>query len=452
MNTDKRLILIVDTDEILRNGMRLILEAENFLIEEACDGKEALEIMKDKSFSLIISDFEMPELDGVQLLAHTKSKCHSKFMLISDMSTALQARQAFQLGADAFLNKPFSKSEFLKNVVDALSSGEIKESLQQQESEYIQVPITEFITGSTLKVDIYLRLSDNKSLKVGRKGEKADQAQLQAFMKKGVNWLYMRKQDFAFYVGFNIVLAQKAHSKDSIECAKKIRLTMHITSNLISQLKRAGVDRQQLEDTSNVVINAVELISSSPDTMKLLENMDIEGSLPAHSIAVSIWSCLIAKELGWTGQSTFFKIAICGLFHDVGTKEIDDPLANKSRFELTKKEVKMVEGHTLRGRDILQSVPGIPNDVVTVALQHHELYRGGGYPYGLKYQEIHPLSLLVSLADRFCEIMAYNERDAGLKSAFEQLNFNRRDFDPAHFKALSRILENAKVKKAADAA
>lgn len=442
MQEIKKLILIVDGDEILRNGMRLLLEMQGYTVEEACNGKEAVEILNDRSFDLVISEFEMPELDGIQLLDHVKAKTQSRFLLTSEHSIALQAKQALQLGADQFLNKPFSRNDFSKAVEDAFKGAE-NQILNSLDLDYVQVPIDEFVTGTVLKVDLFLRISDKKYLKIGHKGGSIEQNQIQAYKDKGLNWLYMRKPDFAFYVGFNISLAQQVHSEKKIECARKIRLTMHVTETLISQLRRAGLNRQELEDTSNVIINAVELIQTDANTLKLLESMEIGGSLPAHCIAVSIWSCLIAKKLGWSGQSTFFKIAICALFHDIGQKELDDNILSKPRFELNRQEVKIFEGHTTRGRDILMSVPGMPEDIITVALQHHELYRGGGFPHGLKFQQIHPLASLVGLADRLCEILKHSEKDARIVAAYEQLYPFAKDFDPTYFKALTEVIKSA---------
>lgn len=444
----KKLMLVVDDDDIMRNGMRTILESLGHEVHEAVNGKEAIAMITNQTYTLIVSDFEMPQIDGVQLLRFVKQKTPSRFLLLSEFSTALQSRQAYQLGADGFLNKPFNKEDFLKAILMSLSKKE-GDQVISDELDYIQVPLVEFITGSVLKVDLYLRISSSKYLKIGNKGAKVEKEQFEAYLRKGVTWLYMRKEDFALYVGYNIALAQKVHNNEGIEYAKKIRLTMHITETLISQLRSAGLNRQQLEDTSNVVMNAVELVLSSKDTLKLLESMEVNGALPAHSVATSIWACLIAKQMNWSGHSTFFKIAICSIFHDVGTKEIDESLLNKPRFELSRTEVKVVEGHTTRGRDILQSVPGMPEDAPIVALQHHEMYRGNGYPYGLKFQQVHPLALLIGLADRFCEILKDSGGDPGISHAFEQLNLSRRDFAPEYFNALLAILQGAKIKTTA---
>lgn len=456
MGTAKR-VLIVEDDEILRHGMRLILEAgAGYQVEEAANGREGKECLEQGIFDLVVSDVEMPVMDGVQLLDFVKRNGNSRFLMISEVSHALQFRQAISLGADYFLNKPFSKDDFLSAVQSALNPAQ-GEQARSVEADFVPVPLTDFITGSILRVDLFVRLSDRKFLKIGNKGGTFSQERALAYQAKGVRWFYMMKADFAAYVGFNINIAQMVHSTERIEYARKIRVTMHVTETLIAQLRRSGLNRGQLENASNVVMNAVELITSNPSTLKLLQSMETSGTLPAHSITVGIWACLIARQMKWDGHSTYFKLAICALFHDVGEKELDAEMQNKARFEMSKQDRKIHEGHVLRGRDILQSVPGMPEDAALVALQHHELCSGGGYPYGMKRHQIHPFARLISLADAVCDLLKGSdpEKIIDFRDVFRTLMQNARDFDPVFLSALGEVLapEDApKLERPANAA
>jgi HD-GYP domain-containing protein (c-di-GMP phosphodiesterase class II) len=189
-------------------------------------------------------------------------------------------------------------------------------------------------------------------------------------------------------------------------------------------------------------MNAVEMISMNMSTLKLLESLEVLGSLPSHSIGVAIWSCLIARHVGWAGESTYFKLAVSALFHDIGEREMPDEIAGKARFELTKEERKLIEAHTFRGRDILQSVPGMPEDAAAVALQHHELVSGGGYPYSLKFDQIHPFARLISVADHFCELIRHEaaNKKFDYREIFAKLDENRRDYDTTFLQALGDIV------------
>ena len=62
-------ILVADDDRVVRLLCRAALEAEGFTVEEAEDGQKALDLIIDKDFDLLLTDMEMPNLDGMSLLA-----------------------------------------------------------------------------------------------------------------------------------------------------------------------------------------------------------------------------------------------------------------------------------------------------------------------------------------------------------------------------------------------
>src|SRR5512137_1306395 len=61
-------ILIVDDEEIIRESLSFILKKEGYRVQEAANGKAALELVKKDSFDLVVTDLEMPEMKGVELL------------------------------------------------------------------------------------------------------------------------------------------------------------------------------------------------------------------------------------------------------------------------------------------------------------------------------------------------------------------------------------------------
>lgn len=440
---ESKKVLVVEDDEILRDGICAILRSEGHQPLSAENGMIAKKMLQETTFDLVVSDVQMPVLDGLQLLEIVKRDFKSRFLMMTEPSGALQTRHAFMLGADEFLNKPFTKAEFLKAVGTALTDDTPEEIAGK---DYIPLPMDEFITGSTLKVDVHVRLPSGRFIKIGNRGGTLTQDRIQSYSEKGLSSFYIQKKDFASYVSFNVSVAQAVHGQPKIELRKKLKLTSHVTETIITQLCRSGLKREHLENASNVVLNAVELAMQNPATLKLLESMDTVGSLPTHSIAVSIWSCLIAKRLGWKGQSTFFKIALCALFHDVGQKEIDETLLNKPRFELTQSELKIVQNHTFRGRDILQSVPFMPEDVAIVAFQHHELMHGGGYPHGLKHDQIHPMARLIAVANAFYDTLfetMTDLEDIRLEAAYEQMSRNKRDYDADFLNKLGEVVQEA---------
>ena len=109
-------ILIVDDE----NGVRLSLNEllkERFETETAEDGAEALKLITEKSFELIISDFKMPHLNGLELLAKVREISPlTSFILMTAQGSIEGAVNAIQAGADDYIAKPIEFTEMLHRI------------------------------------------------------------------------------------------------------------------------------------------------------------------------------------------------------------------------------------------------------------------------------------------------------------------------------------------------
>ena len=114
-------ILLVDDVPAVRLSIRAALEAVGYQVQEAGDGKEALDLLDSQAVDLIVTDLWMPNLDGVELLKRLRaSNANIKVIAISgggmrkpiDVSAAL----AQTWGADAVLYKPFDNDDLVAEI------------------------------------------------------------------------------------------------------------------------------------------------------------------------------------------------------------------------------------------------------------------------------------------------------------------------------------------------
>lgn len=96
-----RKILVVEDEPELRDTYELILTTEPYDVDIACNGKQALEKCKQKSYQLILLDLMMPIMDGVQFLENFKVEEHpnTKIVIISNLSMGEMLSKAMELGA-----------------------------------------------------------------------------------------------------------------------------------------------------------------------------------------------------------------------------------------------------------------------------------------------------------------------------------------------------------------
>lgn len=114
-------ILIVDDERSIRNSLKEILEHEDYTIETAESGHQALEILKQKSLHLVLSDIKMPQMDGVELLEKIQKDFPAvPVVMISGHGDIETAVECIKKGAFDFLQKPLDLNRILVTVRNAL--------------------------------------------------------------------------------------------------------------------------------------------------------------------------------------------------------------------------------------------------------------------------------------------------------------------------------------------
>ena len=111
-------ILIVEDDKAVRHTMVDLLSEAGFEVEGAQDGEEALEMVQENSFNIVITDLKMPRGDGLQVLEQVKKIDNQIIVIIcTGYGTVDTAVKAMKLGAYEYITKPI-KLEEMKLVVE----------------------------------------------------------------------------------------------------------------------------------------------------------------------------------------------------------------------------------------------------------------------------------------------------------------------------------------------
>lgn len=310
------------------------------------------------------------------------------------------------------------------------------------EFEYFRVPLRDFVEGSLSLIDIFLETSPEKVQKIVTKGSHFSTKHIPSNFKKNLKWVLLKKEDYRTYVNFNV--SYKAQDLTSVlEISQKLQSLNQNIKFLLSQFIQAGLISEYLENvlitTSNVLYFTVE----NPATFKLLEKIETFENHSSHSLIIAIWAQLLTRHLGWSSEQTAFHITFCALFHDVGFNQNVDHLLRKPFDQLTDKEVRILESHVTRGRDILKSIPGMPTEASIVAYQHHERVNGKGFPEKLFLNDIHPFSRLIGLINRFYEYHTHpSETQGTLAATLSAFRKDKLHYDLHFFKALEEILEH----------
>ena len=109
-------ILIVDDEELIRDVIREYLVLDGFIVDEAKDGREAVNMALEKEYNLIIMDIMMPHKDGYQACKEIKELKDVPFIFLSARSDEYDKLLGFDLGVDDYVTKPFSPKELVARV------------------------------------------------------------------------------------------------------------------------------------------------------------------------------------------------------------------------------------------------------------------------------------------------------------------------------------------------
>ena len=113
---DKK-ILIVDDEKPIRELIQLVLKEEGFEAETAANGKEALSILEETSFPLVITDLKMPQMGGMDLLDAARKKWpETMFIIITAYASIESAIEALRKGAYDYLIKPLDLDDIILRI------------------------------------------------------------------------------------------------------------------------------------------------------------------------------------------------------------------------------------------------------------------------------------------------------------------------------------------------
>ncbi|MCC2678183.1 MAG: response regulator [Pseudobdellovibrio sp.] len=396
-------ILLVEDDDVFRSTISEVL-GKKYQVIQAPNGKSACELMSVQDYDLVLSDIQMPNMSGIDLLEWSTKNRPMPFIIMTGFSTLLETKSAFELGAKGFIAKPFRINQLLDLIPTVMGEEQKKAPEKKPSDAYYKVSIEEFIAKPTIDFDIYIKLSETNFIKIANKSEQLPKEQIAKYRERGVKHFYIEKEDFGKLVQFNLGLVKIINTRSEIAVEKKTAFMNYTGKVILERTFTDGIDQESIQESSAFLKMAVDCATQSEEGFDLLSLLNsYSDAVYANSVAVSFCSVMLAKTLGVTSLQTLFKISMAGLFHDIGKKEIDSELLKKPRHLTTRAEQKEIESHVVRGHDILQGIKCLHSDVVRMAYEHHEDQAGLGYPNAKSARDQHPLSKILQAAVMFVD-------------------------------------------------
>ena len=178
-------LLVVDDEDRIRRLLKMYLEREEYTIDEAANGEDALELALTNDYDLILLDLMMPGKDGIEVCKELREKKATPVIMLTAKGEEVNRVQGFESGTDDYIVKPFSPREVVLRV-KALLRRSSKTSYVQSETSSKDLVVFNHLT---IDNDAHRVLADGEEVALTPK-----EYELLYFLAKTPDKVYDREQ------------------------------------------------------------------------------------------------------------------------------------------------------------------------------------------------------------------------------------------------------------------
>src|ERR671930_2689794 len=118
-------ILLVDDEQAVQTLLTYPLRKEGYEVVGATDGQQALDRFSETRFDLVVLDVMLPKLDGIEVCRRLRTRSQVPIIMLTAKGDELDKVTGLEMGADDYITKPFSVTEFRSRVKAALRRGDM---------------------------------------------------------------------------------------------------------------------------------------------------------------------------------------------------------------------------------------------------------------------------------------------------------------------------------------
>jgi len=429
-----RVLLVDDNAPVLR-FLASAVASNDCAATTASTAEQALELLGNAPFDLVVSDIQMPGLSGLDLLRAIKgTQPATPVVLITGVPSVNSAVFGLRHGAYDYLPKPFSVTEVRELIhrlrrdraegngnvtypaglneelqrrqggVEVLSSiGEL--ALQGLEpARFVEKVLEKTLQNLRCDAAIMVLSDQEGKFNASRMGQPAMVGELLTLLhahfadvvKAGGRETYALTNKEHGFEALAALIPGVGDAVGILCMGRDARTGAFLPDEkglLLGYAQTTAVALQKIVLREQIEKNLVDTISSF---VIALESKD--PYLKGHSARVSLYTGEIAKVMGMPTQDVVLYTR-AGLLHDLGKLVMLDNILRKPR-QLTEEEFEIVRSHPVVGDKILKPLRFLSCEAKAVR-HHHERYDGKGYPDGIQGEAIPLIARVVTVADAF---------------------------------------------------
>jgi putative two-component system response regulator len=400
-------ILIVDDSSFIRAQIARELDDLGAVVTQAEHGEAAINMAKKKNFDLIITDVEMPIIDGFELCRRLKENPDTRtvpVIILSSLDSDRDVDKGFQVGASAYVSKAEAKT-VLKDTVQSV----LKKSVFHRDQLIMVVDDSKTIRNLVISelekagFRVLSATSGKHALKL-IKNHTPDLILSDINMPEmdGIEFCKALKKDPA-YSAIPFVTMSSNDDRAIMRRMLQIGASAYLVKpfnleQLVITIEKLLSDHflLLLKEKERIDAERRMMLASITSLIVALEARD--KYTRGHSEAVAMLVTEMAIRMGMP-QDDIASISISGRLHDVGKIGVPDYILLKPG-RLSDSEFDMIKLHPVIGANILGSIESLQHAIPAIR-HHHEHINGKGYPDNLKGEKIPHWARMMAVADTY---------------------------------------------------
>ena len=408
MTSQKLNILIVDDEEEITEILSFIVKSCipcNVFI--ATNGQEAIDSISKDAIKLVICDYNMPNLNGGDVYNYVQNFApNCKYVMCSSDSPEKY---------EAFLDRSSFFGQIIKpNLVNGTKA--ILEKFKQEtpgildtiNDDYTPIAVSLLFSLSVLPSDVFLKLSENRFIKVFNKDATFEETDLIRYTQNGTEKLY------AFNISTNLYIDRIRDNiqkiTQTITPENRTDVALQVQFLLASSFREYGLQETLIPMVEYHLKETLDICKSNKNLKLLLSKLlrSKDSYLSKHSFMLAAISVSIAEKLDWSSSTTTQKLTVASLFHDIYLKDsyFDE---NRLLFEVNHNEDFL--SHPQKAADLLNKMPNILPDTSRIILEHHEIGETLGIPRGIPISKTTPLTQLFTFSHFVVDLLLEKDKD-----------------------------------------
>lgn len=421
------ILAVLDNDEPFLDSFKS-LNSSHFRVELAANSKDAQALLADQSKPILATcvSEQLCSPCGLPIIRFAKSMRPAMpvYYLETSEKSLLGDEELQHLHIERCLKKPINAQQLvdqifpvsasfnftLANEIASQENSKIDSALTLKEGGMYPIATRSFLCGSKSFFDVYVRMKEDKFVKILKANEEFDRDRIMQYMKKGVQFFYIRKEAQQLYLQYSESLTAKLLSSKTVSAEVKSAHVLGLGKQTMDFLKSTGINDDTLQNAKRLASYTNQLVDdlrpkNSPELSKFLQN----AAMCEHGTGVVLLVSLMVPHLGYNDPKLIDVICLSAYLHDIGLINAPEAWLKEDILSMTAEEQQNFEQHPLQGAIMLKKIRTLNPLVCQVVSQHHERRTRKGFPLKLGSGAITPVSELIGIADTFQQILLWSQ-------------------------------------------